>query len=412
MKAKRMLTSFAVFFLSSFIIVYIIVQLVSTLTTDVAYEYASLTKVESALEKNAYLVRNETVLYSDSEGILTYSVSESEKLGKGQLVATAFADTKGVDIQNQIQQIDAKISVLQRSRVDASYLTSDVSKIDNSIYSSLCGLRSAVLNDDIYLTTKEKEKLLISLNKRHLIISSEANYDEKLNELQKQKNDLMASLQNPLCSVYSSASGYFSTLLDGYETVFTPECLDNMNLDSFHQLIQKPKVEYSPMAVGKIVTDFSWHALCEVTSREAEDFVVGKTYPLTFLYSSGSQLNAVLQRKITQTDSDSVVFVFLINEVPGDFDYTRQQSVKIVKETHEGIEFSQSALRLVNGEQGVYVIAGNSVEFRKVDILYAGDSKYYSREFKTTDEEYRMYLNRFDRVITEGKDLYVGKILD
>ena len=107
-----------------------------------------------------------------------------------------------------------------------------------------------------------------------------------------------------------------------------------------------------------------------------------------------------------------MILVFLIEEVPQDFDYTRQQTIKIVRKSVGGIAFSQSALRLIDGVQGVFVVAGNTVEFRRVDIIYSSDSLYFSREKERTDEDAKEYLSRFDRVITEGKDLYIGKILD
>ena len=404
--------SLAVFSLSAFVIVYILVQLISTLSVDVEYQYATVLKTDDYMETTGYLVRNETVLYANEEGVLNYAVKESQKIGSEQLVATVFESSEGVDIQNQIDKIDEKIALLERSTVDTSYLTSDVSKIDASIYSCLVKSKLAVHDNEVYYTPQYKEDLIISFNKRELITKSASDFSEQIQALKQKRNELTATLDKPLSSVYAPKSGYFSTLLDGYESLFSTDVIQGLTVDSYRELIQSKPSEYSDLAVGKIVTDFDWYTLCEVSKKEADEFDVGSEYSISYLYSSGTKICARLDQKITQTDLDHVVLVFLIEEIPREFDYARQQTIQIVKKSFEGISFPKSSLRMIDGEQGVFVISGNSVGFKKVEIIYSGDSYYISAELNSNDENYAKYLNRFDRVITEGKDLYVGKILD
>ncbi len=412
MKAKRLLISLAVVILSVFVILYAMIQLISGLTADVTYEYVTVQKQEKTLEKTGYLLRNESVLYASSEGILTYSVSESQKVGVGQLIATVYPSAQGINVQEEINEIEKKIAILTKSAVDTSYLTSDVSKIDGKIYSSLINANTALGSKDLSLIPKEKEQLLINMNKRLLVTAGQGDYAEQIAQLQEKKDQLTASLQNPISTVYADKTGYFSTLLDGFETVYTPDKIENLTLEGYDALVQSSEVEYTNSAIGKLVTDFDWYTLCEATVQEVEDLTVGKAYPITYLYSSAQQLSGILAKKIIQTDSDRAILVFLIEEVPKNFDYTRQQTIKIVLSSKNGIAFPASALRIVDGVQGVYVVAGNVVDLKKVEIIDSADSKYLSKEFSDLEEGASEYLSRFDRVITEGKNLYVGQILD
>lgn len=433
MKAKRLLFGLTLFLLSAFIIAYIVIQLISGLTTDVQYQYASSVVSDQAFEKTGYLVRNETILYAEREGVLTYSARESQKLGTNQLVAKVFDNSQGVTVQNQIRKIEEKISILERSTVDTSYLTSDVSKIDAKLYDSILKTKLSMLDGKIDLAQVYKKDLMINFNKRQLITSSSQNFDEQIQALKDEKSKLTASLHEPLSTVYSPVAGYFSTLLDGYETTYTPSAINGLTVDSFHQLIQQPQIDYGARAIGKIITDFHWYTLCEVSASEAEHFTEGKTYRISYLYSAGQQIQALLQKKVTQTDNENTVLVFLIEEIPSDFDYTRMQTIRIVTDSKEGISFPRSALRMVDGVQGVYVISGNAVGFKKVDIIHNSDSHYLSKTQEAIENEKQAaakkaqeegvvspmeninpkeYLSQFDRVITEGKDLYVGKILD
>ncbi len=412
MNAKRLLTNLAVFLLSGFIIVYIIIQLVTNLTSDVEYAYAANTIVEKTIEKEGYIVRNETVLYAASEGVVTYSVREAEKVAADQLIANVFSSSYGVDIQNRLQTINDKIEILEKSAVDTSYLTSDVGKLDNKIYNSLVQMKLALADHRVSLTSQYKETLLINFNKRQLITNSAKGFSDRIDALQSEKENLTQSLQNPLATVYAGKAGYFTTLLDGYENVFTTGAVESLTVDSFRKLLETPPAEYSAGAIGKVITDFDWYTVCEVSREEAEAFTVGKQYSLTFLNSSREKLGGFLDKKVAQTDTDSVILVFRIEEVPQDFDYTRKQTIRISETSYEGLAIPKSALRVIDGVQGVYILSGNQVEFRKVDIIYTNDMQYICQSYLPTDWDHEGYLSLHDRVITAGKDLYEGKIID
>jgi hypothetical protein len=120
-----------------------------------------------------YIVRNESVVSANHSGIISYSAAETQKVGVNQLIATVYPSSHEINLQNNIDRITRKIAVLKKSSVDTGYQTSDVSKIDDRIYTSLVKIRQAVSSNDLYLTEQYTEDVLINLNKRHLITSNE-----------------------------------------------------------------------------------------------------------------------------------------------------------------------------------------------------------------------------------------------
>ena len=86
----------------------------------------------------------------------------------------------------------------------------------------------------------------------------------------------------------------------------------------------------------------------------------------------------------------------------------RTANVKISFRNYKGLRISQKALRILDGEKGVYVKSGYSVKFKKVDILYTGLDYYLCQiQYGSSDQ-----LSLFDEVIVEGTDLYDGKPID
>ena len=60
-----------------------------------------------------------------------------------------------------------------------------------------------------------------------------------------------------------------------------------------------------------------------------------------------------------------------------------------------------------DNEYGVYVVEGTSLKYRKLDVIYWGDDYVISAQNDDPD-----YLKLYDIIVTEGKDLYDGKVVE
>ena len=91
----------------------------------------------------------------------------------------------------------------------------------------------------------------------------------------------------------------------------------------------------------------------------------------------------------------------------------RTEDVEIVINETDGIRVNKSAVRVINGVQGVYVLTGNIVRFKKLDIIYTGEDYVISKMIKEDvyDKNKVPYLKIYDAVILEGKDLKDGKLI-
>ena len=90
----------------------------------------------------------------------------------------------------------------------------------------------------------------------------------------------------------------------------------------------------------------------------------------------------------------------------------RKEQVRLVFDEITGFRVDNRAIREVDGVQGVYVVSGNLVEFKKVEIAYS-DSEYSVCVTPMDDNGNPQsgYVELYDEIIIEGTDLYDGKIL-
>ena len=71
-----------------------------------------------------------------------------------------------------------------------------------------------------------------------------------------------------------------------------------------------------------------------------------------------------------------------------------------------------SAARLVDGKQGVYIMIGNTIEFREIDILLEMDGYYIvAEQDPVNDPDYASKLGLYDQIVVSGKNLYDGKLI-
>ncbi|MBR3423366.1 MAG: hypothetical protein IKG80_02625, partial [Clostridia bacterium] len=127
------------------------------------------------------------------------------------------------------------------------------------------------------------------------------------------------------------------------------------------------------------------------------------------------------------TASDGALVVFECEEVKEGFDFTRSQSVTIVTSETTGFKVPVSAVRIVDGVEGVYIIDEIKVGFRRIDVIDESGGFYLCREVAAEDEatsavtdetgdpaeteeetKYVPWLKQNDLMITGGTGLSEG----
>ena len=104
---------------------------------------------------------------------------------------------------------------------------------------------------------------------------------------------------------------------------------------------------------------------------------------------------------------EEAAVVFSCENMNSELAGMRNISFNIINKTYSGLRVSSKALRVKGKTKGVYVLSGQEVKFRKVTVLYSGESFIICQ--KETDGDDRLKL--YDEVVTEGKNLYDGKVV-
>lgn len=402
------------------LVVFMVMQLTLAAGVDIEVESAKYASVRDMTEMQCYIYRNETIVSGQLGGAVSYSVSDGTKVRKGTELARIYTAADDATVQDRISAIEDRIAVLKSSVITEGTSTTDNTLVLANIEELRTLISNAIEANDFDAAARYKEQLNIEMNRSKAISQSIYEYDVQIAALNQEKTRLENSLGATYTPVRSEVSGYYFTDVDGYENRFTLQSLTTMTLDGYNRLADAvPNQTLINTSCGKIVTSEIWYILCKTTKKLANTYKEGKSYTVVFPYSSGKEVKCIFRRAITQTDSDDALIILSCNQMPDGFSYARSQTVQIVNKTYNGLRISAQSLRMQDGVAGVFVLDGNIVKFKTIEILIRQGS-YYVCALPTdpnyptrTDKSYvsGTQLSLYDIVITSGTGVYEGALI-
>ena len=210
--------------------------------------------------------------------------------------------------------------------------------------------------------------------------------------------------------------GYFYTEADGYEEAFSEIDIDTFTIQGYRNLAQKQPDMSSGNnekgeLIGKIVKSYAWYIVCEIPFSESHSYVNGKNYTIIYPYNGDKELQATLYRTITEPGSDRAVLVFKNGMIVDGFNFLRSQSIELVNNSYSGYRVPISAVRIVNGEKGVFVLNGSVVKFRTINPLFEKNGYIIVEPRDLTNPDHQTRLNIGENVIVGGGEYYDGQLV-
>ena len=419
------------------LIIYLVYHMVNGFTTDLTTVAAEIQSKKSVISANGYIFKNEHYLYSDYGGTVGYLVGDGEKVSVGHPVARAFSESSGNSLNSQLTDIENKLEILSESELPNGLAKKDTASVDKKINSNYHSILQNISEEKYSHAMQSTDLLLINMNRRQIIIGERDNFHAVSSSLEAQKASLTSKLQGTSEIVYSDEGGYFFTDIDGYEEAFSISAVEKMNVAAFYELIESSPKNVETVdgkhPVGKISTGYKWYIALPITKNEANIITTGKTYVGVFPYNYDTNLSLKAEKILVEASGDRAVAVFSCGEMPSDFSYLRSQSVEIVISESRGYRVPKSAVRFLDGFQGVYTLYGSTVEFKRIDILLEVEGHYIvnvkdpsppvilsvsensqkGNEEEKEDEKYWPpygYLSLHDRIIVSGKGLEHGMV--
>ena len=382
-------------------------------SADIETEYATLVTDSDVVPLDAYIMRSESVIFAASATSghsVGYVFSDGTKVHGGQVVANIYTGDGSSD--EAIVDLDRRIDLLESSNLTDGMTSSDTYVIDSKIQNYYYLIHQSTLLGNYSNLTKRRDELLTLINKRRILTGVTTGYSDRIESLTAERALLSAGQDTIAESVEAPYAGYFYSTTDGYESTFSASKVESLTLAEFDKMLSSQPTRYSDRTVGKMVSDFNWYIVCETTRDSLRYFTKGYSYYVNFPYNDDISIKMTLSNIVSEVGSDHVLLVLETERIPEDFSFRRMQPVELVRSSYTGYRVPISAARLVDGKQGVYIMIGNTIEFREIDILLEMDGYYIvAEQDPVNDPDYASKLGLYDQIVVSGKNLYDGKLI-
>ena len=385
---------------------------------------ARITSVTDKIYADAYIMRSETPLFFGADGgSVVPEQRDGAHVKSGGLIAEVYSQSSP-EVEKRIDEIDEQIALFEKNKAEDRSVQS-TGGIESEIYSSLGSLRRDAESGNYADALSLRTGLLVNIKKRAILTGEITDYDAQIAKLKAEKETLRAQLGTCLQSVYAANAGYYYSEYDGYGSVFSADKIDSLTYDDFIEMAANAQPDTRP-AIGIVVSDFNWYIACEMPKTSAGVLDDLGRCEVLFSYS-GLTLTMNVERVISQTPGDRAIVILRSGKMPEGFDFTRMQPVEISARQYKGFELPASAVRVVDGYEGVYIMDEVTVRFRRINIIYESDGKVICTGDPTDDiiitnerdpegssdaeENQAEWIRQNDIVIVGGTQLYSGKLV-
>lgn len=383
---------------------YIVLSVVRTPASGFSTYKAVRYEVGDGITTSGFVVRSEYLVEGGQEGILVFTRSEGERVGKGQSIARVYRDTEARQRQDQIDRKEEELAQMEHAYsfaagdVESATLDSDILQLMNQVTVCSAGRafsQAAAASDQLktyvlrrYISSTDNEALL-----------------NRIMDLKEELNNLHALVEGETETVYAPVSGYFSAVTDGWEGELTPEFLELASTDKLQKYVKAQAPQ--SRGIAKLVTSPKWYYVTlvdssvTVTMREGDQLNV--RFDSDFLQPVSMNVERITAAQEGKTGLILSSKKYIQNAVSN-----RNQTAELIFDNQSGLQVPKAAIYVdENGESGVYVLEGAEARWKAVHILYDNGESFLVELDKTSTEN----LWPEDEIILTTDTIFEGKVM-
>ena len=404
-KAKKVTSLVSIILVVAFFASYIIYHIVNQSNTEIKTEFALRETVYKTIETKCFVIRDEEFIENDVNGTTVSFVNNGERVARGDTVSVVFDSTEDAAVFLKKQELEKDIKHFEELEGQANFQALNINSLTKKINGELYDYLNAVDKREFSKASASSEIFRDSVTGKQIATGATLDFSEKLADLKSELNSLDSS-DSSYTEVKTENAGYFIGGSDGYEKTVDFGKIDELTAKDITKAIKSKPSDISSSVVGRTVSSFNWYIACVIDTDKTVDFNFDKTFYLNFPDSGIEKLPVKVYRIGEKTDDETLI-IFSCDEMNENLADFRIEDIQIITDEYTGFKISNSAIRTLDGNQGVYIVRGNLMGFRKIHTVYATD------KFTIVDnpENSSDYIKLYDKVVTEGVDLYDNKLI-
>lgn len=372
--------------------------------TTAVYTY----RAEHTLALNGLLVRDEAVI-DCTDTLVELVRAEGERVAKGKRVATVYQNPQALAAEQEAASLREQLEQLRYAQT-AARDTEAALRLDSDIEEDMIAVRASLVRGNYAALDGNAATLKSTVLRREYAYRGTTDLSERIAAMEARLRDAVNAVGGGSRAVTAPFAGTYSSVADGYENVLTPEMLPSLTPSEFQAIVP----ESVSSTVGKLVRGDKWYYAAVVTQEESARLVKGKRYELAI---SGVDMSLpVTLSNIGRPENERCLVVFSGDQYLSYVTMLRDQSAELILQSFTGLRTPKNALRINDGQNGVYCRIGRQAWFKPVKVLYQGEDYCLLAPDQidaVRESDLVFYtLRPGDEVIVTAGNLYNGKVIE
>lgn len=405
MKQGNQFIKIIVIVLSVMVTGYIVYNVVSSASSGVATAQAVLYATTEGTSTEGFVVREESVIPASYDQVLP-SVQEGEKVAAGEEVAMCMKSAAAQERQTEIRQLEEDIQQLQQAQSYQSQLT-DGTQVDAEILNLASSLSAQVAQGRLEAAATTGNNLKALILRQEAGTDSASLLQNQIAQLKTELAGLKTAANSDTVSVKAAHAGYYSAVVDGYESLLNPELLETMTLESFQAVWEGAKPDVPTNAAGRLIDSQRWYYVTAVDESWLED--VGDTLTVMLDGDRNREIRMTVER-VDRSDPERGLLVLSSQDRMSDVSALRTMKMEIIFHAYSGLRVPKEAVCYSesSGSAGVYVLISGKAVWKDIELLYDnGDTYIVALDQSTTSN-----LWPEDAILLKTEGLYDGKVVE
>lgn len=381
--------------LSVFILIMVGSQIAFKINDSHDTEEAVLYTVNENITFKGMFLRDEKVIKYDNavDGVVNYLYDDGSKISEESDIARVYSNEDQIYYRNRLTRLRKILSDLRRAQSPGTTNYVQAETLRSKIESYYLNVTNFIQQKDYSSLTSESDDLLYTMNIYNIVTGNEENFKPVIKQIKAEINELKAKIEEPLDSIKANSSGYFVKSVDGYESSVSYDDIENMSTDELQNLFNKePSVPEN--AVGKLMKSYEWKFMGII--KNTNKFLINDG--LSIRFNSSNKIYGVTVDSIKPIDdTDTSIVILSCNELDEAVLENRFDNAELIFDEYTGVKVPREAIRFQGEQKGAYVMLGQQITFKKIDVVYEGDDYVLSRN--TSDDS---YLLLYDQILLEG----------
>jgi hypothetical protein len=379
---------------------------------------------------DAVVVRDEVLVYTQSDGISIPSAGEGERVAGNAKVATVYSRAS-VELMDELKKIDKAILESQYALLDASAVFSqDVQAIEKDIDDVVRKMIPNLNKNSLYLAAMQTKEIDGLVAKKAEAYSALDTDDPYVSQLKSEKRAIEEQVLKVSEDVHSPYPGHVSYTLDGLEAELAYDSIPDIPAERFEAILaaaRQPALRAPEYADGGIAVA-AGAPFAKVVRNNYFYICASLPKELNIALNPGDKVRLRINGPSREFESAEAVYcqggedgegggrtefaVFKLKKYLFDFINARVVNIDVIEKYQAGLKIPVKCLKDYApgaGTASVVLLKSNNASIRKVKVLAANDVYAIIESDGADDAGGRVSL--YDTYVRDTANIEEGMVL-